>query len=783
MDFVHYQPPQERHAKAKADRKNSAKSMDQADDSGHSDAKDKASQDGSDRSKAGGKGDGADLDGSTRPRLSPEQVWLLEQQFQAEPKPNSHTKRHLAGLTSLSLPRVANWFQNRRAKAKQQRRLAEIEQTRVLQDERNAELMNLALRAHQTPFWLSGLSAELFAPVPTVPSVGAAALNGVTLPQSEALPGPDASSTESYRSLIQSLLTFDDSPTMVAAATAAPSSVCIDENLPVSSVCDPPVALPDDRFVKGLDMNLLSNGSGSMYADGMTGWPPAYCAPTEPTGFEIPDGISNQPLLPFDQGLLDAKEMAEAIASSSRSMAEHRVTESPLSLNVDANMSSGAIPLHIDTGAIEAALGSSAGRAGHAASRATSQALVATSPCDANGMMTSSEPLPSLMSTASSSGVDLAARRKRPRPATLHHMPSHGLAETSPTWASSSSSLKPFTLDSSALAQRRKSISGRIQKPRARSTPLSPLQTAPFAEAISRENTSFRRSDGIVTSDASARGGNSSRKSGGVMMKRPPQTPTPSSENESAWPKALDASEVAAEAASSRCRRVDASFPPPPPLQTSSNLASPPITPIATTLPDLQACFLPFTRSPIGSDDPLSATQLSAPTEDAIFSPRFSSLASPMQVPSPLSALHASISSHSDMDMTSFLNDLDPSHPAAPLKAEIQSSFLASLMQGLVGTGVETRARVTTATGTMAETPDVSPVTAATAAAPWSTTATATTSSSNVDAAAAATTSAEDVTDTHDDNSSSSNSQARTYIFFNSNPADFRRAHYDDFEE
>ena len=107
MDFVHYQPPQQRHAKAKADRKNSAKSMDQVDDGGHSDAKDKASQDGPDRSKAGGKGDGADLDGSTRPRLSPEQVWLLEQQFQAEPKPNSHTKRHLAGLTRLSLPRVA----------------------------------------------------------------------------------------------------------------------------------------------------------------------------------------------------------------------------------------------------------------------------------------------------------------------------------------------------------------------------------------------------------------------------------------------------------------------------------------------------------------------------------------------------------------------------------------------------------------------------------------------------------------------------------------------------
>ncbi len=46
-------------------------------------------------------------DMATRPRLAPEQVWLLEQQFQAHPKPSSHTKRQLADLTNLSLPRVA----------------------------------------------------------------------------------------------------------------------------------------------------------------------------------------------------------------------------------------------------------------------------------------------------------------------------------------------------------------------------------------------------------------------------------------------------------------------------------------------------------------------------------------------------------------------------------------------------------------------------------------------------------------------------------------------------
>ncbi|KAL1966491.1 hypothetical protein VTN77DRAFT_4413 [Rasamsonia byssochlamydoides] len=63
----------------------------------------------------------------SRPRLTKEQVDTLEAQFQAHPKPNSNIKRQLAVQTNLSLPRVANWFQNRRAKAKQQKRQEEFE--------------------------------------------------------------------------------------------------------------------------------------------------------------------------------------------------------------------------------------------------------------------------------------------------------------------------------------------------------------------------------------------------------------------------------------------------------------------------------------------------------------------------------------------------------------------------------------------------------------------------------------------------------------------------------
>lgn len=46
-------------------------------------------------------------DVAARPRLSKEQVNILEAQFQANHKPNSTIKRQLAMQTNLSLPRVA----------------------------------------------------------------------------------------------------------------------------------------------------------------------------------------------------------------------------------------------------------------------------------------------------------------------------------------------------------------------------------------------------------------------------------------------------------------------------------------------------------------------------------------------------------------------------------------------------------------------------------------------------------------------------------------------------
>ncbi|CAK7233415.1 hypothetical protein SCUCBS95973_008586 [Sporothrix curviconia] len=60
-----------------------------------------------------------------KPRLGKDEVQLLESEFQKNPKPSSLRKREIAELLKVDNPRINNWFQNRRAKAKQMSRMAE----------------------------------------------------------------------------------------------------------------------------------------------------------------------------------------------------------------------------------------------------------------------------------------------------------------------------------------------------------------------------------------------------------------------------------------------------------------------------------------------------------------------------------------------------------------------------------------------------------------------------------------------------------------------------------
>ncbi|KAK3310400.1 uncharacterized protein B0T15DRAFT_489084 [Chaetomium strumarium] len=62
-----------------------------------------------------------------KPRLAKDEVELLEREFAKNQKPSSSTKRELAEQMGVEVPRINNWFQNRRAKEKQMKKTAEFE--------------------------------------------------------------------------------------------------------------------------------------------------------------------------------------------------------------------------------------------------------------------------------------------------------------------------------------------------------------------------------------------------------------------------------------------------------------------------------------------------------------------------------------------------------------------------------------------------------------------------------------------------------------------------------
>ncbi|KAF7551685.1 hypothetical protein G7Z17_g4841 [Cylindrodendrum hubeiense] len=61
----------------------------------------------------------------TKPRLSKEEVEVLEAEFQKNHKPNSSTKKTLAESMRVDHARINNWFQNRRAREKKENNIRE----------------------------------------------------------------------------------------------------------------------------------------------------------------------------------------------------------------------------------------------------------------------------------------------------------------------------------------------------------------------------------------------------------------------------------------------------------------------------------------------------------------------------------------------------------------------------------------------------------------------------------------------------------------------------------
>lgn len=76
-------------------------------------------------------------DGKTesKPRLTKEEVDRLEKEFRKNPKPSSSVKAGLADSLGLERARINNWFQNRRAKAKQEKKQEEYEARRAAEQD------------------------------------------------------------------------------------------------------------------------------------------------------------------------------------------------------------------------------------------------------------------------------------------------------------------------------------------------------------------------------------------------------------------------------------------------------------------------------------------------------------------------------------------------------------------------------------------------------------------------------------------------------------------------
>lgn len=72
----------------------------------------------------------------SKPRLSKEEVEILEAEFQKNHKPNSTTKKALAESMRVENARINNWFQNRRAREKKENNIRKYEARQKLEREK-----------------------------------------------------------------------------------------------------------------------------------------------------------------------------------------------------------------------------------------------------------------------------------------------------------------------------------------------------------------------------------------------------------------------------------------------------------------------------------------------------------------------------------------------------------------------------------------------------------------------------------------------------------------------
>ncbi|PNY24510.1 Diencephalon/mesencephalon homeobox protein 1-B [Tolypocladium capitatum] len=91
----------------------------------------------------------------SKPRLSKEEVEVLEAEFQKNHKPSSSTKKALAESMRVDNARINNWFQNRRAREKKEKNIREYEAKQRLEKETTGAESGRHLESRRQRDWVA----------------------------------------------------------------------------------------------------------------------------------------------------------------------------------------------------------------------------------------------------------------------------------------------------------------------------------------------------------------------------------------------------------------------------------------------------------------------------------------------------------------------------------------------------------------------------------------------------------------------------------------------------
>ncbi|CAO1605127.1 hypothetical protein XANCAGTX0491_008655 [Xanthoria calcicola] len=414
-------------------------------------------------------------DTSIRPRLTQEQIAVLEENFKGKPKPGTDFKKHLATRIGLSLQRVNNWYQNRRAKARHQR--PQERRFDVLPNDPSALWSSTDMVFHD--YTNDGLDVS---PHSSPPSFHPPAIDYISIPRSDGTPCQTAN-FHSELDMFQDYLDSAGASSEVSPIATIPRSLCAQDGSSLAmakmSVSQAPDWSLQDWAIEGqMAPQFPDDGLAALHASQNAFSQAMY--QTSPEGYHMGNpscqtfatasssdgeqaGLMTPPPrtspLPFPpQGLFDRRQSVATDLASDFNTIQLRQSQSSMRFSNE--------PTEVPA--------LSASRTPDGTPPALPQPQINAS------MMRSELQSDPAIHDSNVPRLDIASRRKRPRPAALRpeaqRSVSYGPMTLSPT-----ARMPSLGLGKTASVRRIKSTgnglnagNGRIQKPGAGAAPMSP---------------------------------------------------------------------------------------------------------------------------------------------------------------------------------------------------------------------------------------------------------------------------------------------------------------------